>query len=118
MKAAISYGTFNNQEEYERYNSLPLQEQAEEDFGIDIETLEVGYRKIVFHCTDGHKMVMNRVRGYNPCTKEKWYVSIAIDECFDGDWDHFTALTMGGPEFRPFIVSADDENKVCAIVTR
>ena len=114
MNAYFSEDNFNNQTEYDNYINLDIREQAEDDFILDVEYMSIGYRHILICTTDGRKQLLNRITGV--FHGKKHHYSIAVDAAYTGTSGvGYKALVMSGPEFRPLIITADDQAKTCKI---
>lgn len=106
MNLFVSLDNFNNQAEYDTYRVLPIEDTAKDDSCMsDVLVLAVGYSKIVIMAlTDdkkgARKTVLDRKVKTGP---DYWSArSVAVNG---------KALTMHGPDFKPFtVVPVDTED--------
>lgn len=101
MKAYFSLGNFNNQTEFNRYMGLDILEQAEDDYIMDLDKIEVGYDFIVLYPTGYDKQVIRRKEWLN--ATHSAFVSLAINE---------QAMQMHGEGFKRFTATQDPDGMV------
>lgn len=92
MKAHLSIGNFNNQEEYNAYVAIPENERAKDDFILDLNKLVIGYENIVLFGVDSGVQVIPR----KPFLTA---MSVAVNGI---------ALATHGSGFKPCTLISDD----------
>ena len=90
MKAHLSIGNFNNQEEYNAYVDT-LNEQDKEDFILDLNKLVIGYENIILFGVDSGTQVIPR----KPLLTT---MSIAVNDI---------VITTHGESFKPCTIVSD-----------
>lgn len=105
LEIFASLGNFNNDEEYQRYTALPIEDQAEDDHVFqDVSRLIVGYGHVRLMKQDatGRERCATTYPRKTTTGNALTPISIAIN-------GH--GVVMHGPDFVPFTaVPADNEN--------